>query len=332
MNGQVRGFRGNIVGVELNEVIQFMCISTNDYLKFKVISGINEGTICIAKGQIVHAQTLKKEGEDAFYEILSWPQGEFFVSPTEPEMIGKVTIHKPWQQLILESAKLRDERVFHPSTEPERIPVHCEKCDRRFLIPSDKIPSGKKARLKCPSCQNVIEVSREEEVMDGFELEIERWKREEVVVEDIFLSDKEGVLICSSDTQSIEKLSQMFSSQDYNVRVAKTGKEGFNYLKEGLFQIVILDEFLGKTERREHNALLLYVQKLPMSIRRKFFLCLLSNSLKTRDQWAAFRLGVDVIINKDSLDLTGEVIYYTLSHKKRTYEPFMDELHALRVT
>ena len=332
MDEQSKGFRGTLVGVSLPDIIQLLCTSTTENLKIKVKGDSKEGIICISSGQIVHAQTLAGEGESAFYEILSWPEGEFIVVPTELEMIGKISIHKPWQQLVLESARLKDEDYLKQRSEPDKIHVYCEKCEKRFLIPSEKIPIGKKVRLRCPNCQNMIEVSRDEEVQDSFEVEIERWKRDEAAPEDIFLDGREGVLVCSSDEESIQTLLKILSQEDYNIKVAKTGKEAFKYLREGYFQTVILDETIGKMESHEHSILLYYIQKLPMNIRRRFFLCLLSSSLKTRDKWAAFRLGADLVINKNSLELIDELLHHSLSHRKRFYAPLLEELQILRAS
>lgn len=337
MPEDVQGFRGTLVGIELSDLIQLLCTSTTGYLKIRVSSGSKHGVICIAGGQVVHAQTLSAEGEKAFYEILSWPEGEFMVTPTEPEMTGKVSIHSPWQQLILESARLKDEGLTEKpkslSDLDGKFPVYCDRCQKKFYIPSEKIPVGKKVIIRCPLCQNSIEVVREEESVEhGFEMEIERWKREEFLTEDIFLDGREGVLICSSDPDAIETLSKKFVEEDYNVKIAKTGREAFKYLREGVFQIVILDETLGQSGSHEHGVLLFYIQKLPMNIRRRFFICLLSSSIKTRDQWAAFRLGVDLIINKSSLEIMSELLHYSLTNKRRFYAPFMEELQILRAS
>lgn len=336
MEDRNQGFRGSIVGIELSDLIQLLCTSTTGYLKIRVKSDTNEGAICISGGNIVHAQSLSKEGEEAFYEILSWAKGEFAVSPTDPEMIGKISIHKPWQQLILESARLKDEQFVRQTKgsgiSDDKFPIYCDNCEKRFYVSSDKIPFGKKLKIRCPSCQHIIDVEREETTEHSFETEIERWKREEFMTEDIFLDGREGVLICSSDNNTVDILSKRFSEDDYNVRVAKTGREGFKYLREGIFQLVILDENLGQAGTHEHGVLLFYIQKLPMNIRRRFFLCLLSSSLKTRDQWAAFRLGVDLIVNKSSLEIISDLLHYSVTQKRRFYAPFMEELQMLRAS
>ncbi|MEJ5299675.1 MAG: DUF4388 domain-containing protein [Thermodesulforhabdaceae bacterium] len=331
METQAQGFRGSIVGIGLHDIIQLICTSTTENLKIKVRSDTSEGAICISSGQILHAQTLEKEGEDAFYEILSWQNGEFNVVPTEPEMIGKISIHKPWQQLILEAARLKDEGHLKPQ-EQSKLTVYCEKCEKRFYIPSDRIPAGKKVRVRCPNCQNTIELVRDEDILEGFEVEIERWKREETSIEELFLDGREGVLLCSSDEQSIQQISKFLNQEDYNIKVARTGRDAFKYLQGGSFQIIIIDETIGKTEQHEYNILLYYMQKLPMNIRRRFFICLLSSSMKTRDKWAAFRLGVDLVVNKNSFEVIDELLHYSLTQKKRFYAPFLEELQILRAS
>jgi hypothetical protein len=54
--------------------------------------------------------------------------------------------------------------------------------------------------------------------------------------------------------------------------------------------------------------------------------------MKTRDKWAAFRLGVDLVVNKNSFEVIDELLHYSLTQKKRFYAPFLEELQILRAS
>jgi hypothetical protein len=67
-----------------------------------VRSGPNKGIICFRDGEIVHAQTGEIEGEEAFYQILSWELGTF---DSDDKPAGAVTIQESWDFLLMESMR-----------------------------------------------------------------------------------------------------------------------------------------------------------------------------------------------------------------------------------
>ncbi len=336
MKEQGHGFHGLLEGVSLTDVLQLFCMSMST-VHLKVEGDGDEGVICVVEGQVVHAQTTRREGEDAFYEIFSWPTGSFSVRSLESPWVGKVSINKPWEQLILESARMKDEARSSRGGSTvdggeEKVVVYCDQCAKRFYVPAEKLPADKKVRIRCPTCKGLIDVQRVEDVPDALELEVARWKREEPMMQDVFMDGRESVLICSADDQIRQKLEEHFVQEDYHVRTARGGREAFKFLREGLFQVVIIDEPSNKDSSREHHVLLSYIQKLPTHIRRRFYLCILSDHVKTRDWWAAFRMGADLVVNRRTIDLIHDLLHYTTMQHKRFYAPFLEELQILRAT
>lgn len=92
------------------DLIQLYSVTGNT-LVMEIREGKDEGDIgkvYFDKGQIVHAETRKYRGREAFYEIQSWRSGIFKVySPR-----GKIphTIDESVDVLLLEGAHLEDER------------------------------------------------------------------------------------------------------------------------------------------------------------------------------------------------------------------------------
>jgi len=100
-----QGFTGT-VSLQLTDLLQMFCLSRGD-LVVRVTSVEGSGTICVRSGQIHHAHTEKLAGETAFFEILRWRDGHFEMLPYQDA--GRDTIDKPWEHLLLEAMRQRDE-------------------------------------------------------------------------------------------------------------------------------------------------------------------------------------------------------------------------------
>lgn len=117
------GFEGQLSDLLLTDVIQMKCLGkASSSLSIK--SGARKGKIFFSKGSIVHAETDNDTGEDAFYQILSWPEGTF--TSTRADVPKKNTIEKDWQFLVMEGLRIADE-VAKPPTEKKGAPKPTEK-------------------------------------------------------------------------------------------------------------------------------------------------------------------------------------------------------------
>jgi predicted regulator of Ras-like GTPase activity (Roadblock/LC7/MglB family) len=102
----ISGFQGEIAGLSLADVIQLKghnrysgCI-TVEYQHHR-------GAIYFVDGEIIHAEQASYSGEDAIYQIIKWPGGNFSLAP---EMTTNVcTIHCSLNFLLLEAHRRMDE-------------------------------------------------------------------------------------------------------------------------------------------------------------------------------------------------------------------------------
>ncbi|HAA01850.1 MAG TPA: hypothetical protein DCE18_00595 [Syntrophobacteraceae bacterium] len=102
-----QGFTGT-VSLQLTDLLQMFCLSRGDLL-VRVTSGEGTGTIYVHAGQIQHAHTEAVEGEAAFFEILGWRDGHFEMLPYHD--CGQDSIDKPWEHMLLEAMRQRDESL-----------------------------------------------------------------------------------------------------------------------------------------------------------------------------------------------------------------------------
>ena len=111
-----QGFQGMLRRVGLQDVIQMECLGRNS----SILEVYNEhvlGRIYIEEGSIVHAAGGDLTGERALQRLLGLSGGSFELVPFEPP--PEKTISGPWEFLLMEAARMRDEQASQPpSKEP----------------------------------------------------------------------------------------------------------------------------------------------------------------------------------------------------------------------
>ena len=124
-----KGFSLALQDIELTDVLQFL-IFANKRVKVEVYNPLgNKGEFGLDGDEILWIRSESKQGEEAFYDIMSWQSGTFEVFPldkdTKPSEIEKIPI--PLSYLLFEAAKRRDEAAVLKQEEQEApVPVHEE--------------------------------------------------------------------------------------------------------------------------------------------------------------------------------------------------------------
>jgi predicted regulator of Ras-like GTPase activity (Roadblock/LC7/MglB family) len=97
---------GSLKELSLTNIIQVNCNEMNIATVHLENEG-QEGTICFAEGAVVHATVGDLVGEEAVYELLSWPDGTFIVE--QGLAAPQRTISSNWNSLLLEGIRRVDE-------------------------------------------------------------------------------------------------------------------------------------------------------------------------------------------------------------------------------
>lgn len=100
------GFQGMLRQVGLQDVIQMECLGRNSSV-LEINNQQLRGRVYIEDGNIIHAAVGELTGEPAFQKILSLAGGSFQLSPFEKP--AQRTIEGPWEFLLMEAARVRDE-------------------------------------------------------------------------------------------------------------------------------------------------------------------------------------------------------------------------------
>ncbi len=106
--GSMRNFSGTIRNIRLADLVQLACMAGGDHV-LEVFSDRQPGRIFVQSGQVVHAESDPLQGEDAFCEMLLADRGRFEDLPCKARV--SVTISKPWEYLLMDAMRYRDEKL-----------------------------------------------------------------------------------------------------------------------------------------------------------------------------------------------------------------------------
>lgn len=106
------GFAGALAIEGLPDLIQ-LCALSSSTSALIVLHGDRQGTIWFERGLVVHARVGATAGELAFYEILTWTDGEFSVErgAAAPER----TMKQQATELLIEASRRQDEASREPT-------------------------------------------------------------------------------------------------------------------------------------------------------------------------------------------------------------------------
>jgi CheY-like chemotaxis protein len=100
------GFQGMLRKVGLQDVIQMECLGRNSCV-LEISNPQTTGRLYIEEGSLIHATLGNLSGEKALQKLLSLAGGSFQLLPFESP--AQRTINGPWEFLLMEAARVRDE-------------------------------------------------------------------------------------------------------------------------------------------------------------------------------------------------------------------------------
>ena len=134
-----------------------------------------------------------------------------------------------------------------------------------------------------------------------------------------------SALLCIGDEALSERIARILHELDYQVMSAREPSAARSMLEFDPCSLIVLEERFGAAEASK-NPVLLYLQGLTMVVRRRLFLCLLTDEAPTLDLMAAFCAGVNVIINVQEVEKMPVILDRVMRDHRAFYALFSEEL------
>ena len=227
--------------------------------------------------------------------------------------------------------------------------IICQSCQSKFRIADEKVPSDRTVNLNCPKCGNKIVVSpRQETAPDpSFDFEEETpakgpdaEKGSSMVADDTMSSDmdddldasfdfveEEGemALVCERDPDLKKMMKDALVALEYHVTEADNIRDALTKMRYHTYDFIMVNEKFG-SETPTENSVLIYLQRLPMSIRRNIFVTLVSDTLRTMDRMMAFNRSVNLVVNKKNIPEVHTILKRSILENELFFKIFKETL------
>ncbi len=219
--------------------------------------------------------------------------------------------------------------------------IVCNNCQKRLVVPDEKLPEGKAVTLRCPGCKTKITLDLKDRFDAGGFTEMEE-DEPEVQTPDYVAEEEDGydasekpfdfleeegntAMICDSDPAAVENMKKILELMDYHVTVAENLREALRNLKYHAYNLILVNETFDGSHP-ESNGLLIYLERLNMQIRRHIFVGLLTNRFPTKDNMAAFLKSVNITINIKDLPRLDYILSRSISENDLFYTVYKEAM------
>lgn len=213
--------------------------------------------------------------------------------------------------------------------------IVCDSCQSRFRIADEKLPKDRTAYLKCPKCnyrigvppaggqaQNADEQDPEEDFFSFDEDDGETYDASEKPF-DFVEEEGKTALICESDPAITKAIIPVLDVLEFHITEAKNSREALKQMRYHGFDLIVVDEFFD-TKNPDANGVLIYLERLNMSVRRNIYVAMISRRFRTMDNMAAFQKSVNMLVNVDNIADFDKILRRGMADFGIFYQTFKD--------
>lgn len=220
--------------------------------------------------------------------------------------------------------------------------VTCSHCNKTLKIPDEKLPRDQLVKITCPACKNKITIDTREQSGEAPEPQAHKPTADrsgtDTPKDELEYGDdtslgfyEEGTklaLILESDPARKEQIRAAVEAIEYRFVDAPDTRDAVSKMRFHVFDLMVLAEgFDGQP--LEHSPIINSINHLPMTVRRKIFLCLLGGRFQTMDNMMAFAMSANLVVNPGDMDKLQAVLKKGLTDNERFYKIYMDTLKEL---
>ena len=203
--------------------------------------------------------------------------------------------------------------------------IICTNCQSKFKIANDKIPTGKRTTVACPKCKGYITLKPGKgSTGGGGASSISSYDAAEKPFDFI---EEEGLtaLVCESNPAVRRTITNALEVLDYQITEAESARDALKRMRYHNYDLFVINEQFD-TDNPESNGILLYLERLSMTVRRNMFVALISNRFRTMDNMMALNKSVNLIINIKNIDDIGKILSRGITDNEYFYRIFKGTL------
>ena len=189
--------------------------------------------------------------------------------------------------------------------------IICGNCQSKFKIPDEKIPAGRRTTVPCPKCKGKISIGEKigaatHRVSVVYTNSNAAYDASEKPFDFI---EEEGLtaLVCESNPLVQTTITEALKLMEYQITKAESARDALKRMRYHNYDLFVVNESFD-TDNPESNGILLYLERLNMTVRRNMFIALVSDRFRTMDNMMALNKSVNLIINIKNVEDIGKIL------------------------
>ncbi len=210
--------------------------------------------------------------------------------------------------------------------------ITCTNCSGKFRIPDEKIPRGRVSNVPCPKCKTRIslEPAKQPAVSVAAAEESDRTEDFDFNEKPFDFIEEEGLtaLLCEQDPVARQTIENALNLMDYQSTVAESARDALKRMRYHTYDLIVVNESFD-TNNPDANGVLIYLERLGMSVRRNIFVAMISNRYRTMDNMMAFHGSVNLIINIKNIEDVGKILSRGITDTELFYNIYRETLKEI---
>ena len=207
--------------------------------------------------------------------------------------------------------------------------IVCSNCSSKFRIPDEKIPVGRVTNLPCPKCKDRITINPAEKTGQGVPAREQSNENGSDNAADTAFDfiEEEGLtaLLCEQNPLASKTIQKALNLMDYQITLPENARDALKRMRYHVYDLIVVNENFD-TKNPDSNGVLIYLERLSMSVRRKIFVAMISSRYRTMDNMMAFHASVNLIINIKNIEDIGKILSRGITDIEMFYRVFKESL------
>jgi len=209
--------------------------------------------------------------------------------------------------------------------------IICSSCSSKFRIPDEKIPVGRMTSLPCPKCKVRISIDPAKKTGKG-NLAVEQSRENngyDASDKPFDFIEEEGLtaLLCEQNPHARHTIQNALNLLDYQITLSENARDALKRMRYHVYDLIVVNEGFD-TSNPDSNGVLIYLERLSMSVRRKIFVAMISNRYRTMDNMMSFNASVNLIVNIKNIEDIGKILSRGITDTELFYSVYKETLKS----
>ncbi len=207
--------------------------------------------------------------------------------------------------------------------------IICNNCTGKFRIPDEKFPVGRAVTVACPKCGSRISLHGGQKSAGGNPTAGAAKQNSTYDAADrpFDFIEEEGLtaLLCEQNPIARKTIADAFGLMEYQITVAENARDALKRMRYHVYDLIVVNESFD-TRDPDSNGVLIYLERLGMSVRRNIFVTMISSRYRTMDNMMSFHASVNLIVNVKNIEDIGKILSRGITDNELFYRIYKEAL------